>query len=307
METSSVKFINIQSACCTGGSAVGDWVSGFEDIFYLALEFGTVPNYGCNFCDYLISNRYKLSNELMNILKQGVEKACFYCDSRQCANPTTQCNEPYTKKQTEMMKAGLLSVSENLLQKLHSLNSARSFSSKIIKRFSVLRRVAVRRMMKAFFIDFVHIFSNGQPFVTINFFSNNRQQLFTKYSQFFDDLRMIFITRDPRDTFTSWEKHGWISDEEVERFIAHYKNAHADYPYNDDRILGVRFEDFVLTHEETSQKILNFIGISKNSRIPNHRYKLEYSRKNIGKWKSYPNQNIMEKIATELKGHLYET
>ncbi|MDR1551245.1 MAG: hypothetical protein LBS14_01015 [Holosporaceae bacterium] len=71
------------------------------------------------------------------------------------------------------------------------------------------------------------------------------------------------------------------------------------------KILSIRFEDFVLKHEETAREMLSFIGISKDSRATNPRYKVEDSRKNIGLWKSYPNQKVIDRIATELKDYLF--
>jgi hypothetical protein len=62
-----------------------------------------------------------------------------------------------------------------------------------------------------------------------------------------------------------------------------------------------------LKHEETSQKILDFVGISKDSKILNPKYNVDDSKKNVGRWKTYPNQKIMDRIAVELKDYLYET
>jgi hypothetical protein len=146
-------------------------------------------------------------------------------------------------------------------------------------------------------------------FVVNNFFEpeSMRGNNFEKLSSFFEGLKVIFVTRDPRDQYVSQNKRCYVADERVDDFIRLSKElSWRDFPHKHKNMMDIRFEDFISNHEKTSQKILDFIGISKDSRINNHKYNIEDSKKNIGQWKSYPNQKVMDKIAEELKDYLYE-
>ena len=90
-------------------------------------------------------------------------------------------------------------------------------------------------------------------------------------------------------------------DEDVNNFIEEYRWKCADL--HNTKI--IRFEDFVLHHEETIDDICNFLQISKCD-ICKSVYDIEYSKSRIGLWKKYPNQDVMNRIAIELKEYLYE-
>ena len=68
----------------------------------------------------------------------------------------------------------------------------------------------------------------------------------------------------------------------------------------------VSFEDFVLHHEREVDRICNFLGTKKEN-IDRSVYDINYSKSRIGLWKSYPNQQLMNFIASELKDYLYES
>jgi hypothetical protein len=128
---------------------------------------------------------------------------------------------------------------------------------------------------------------------------------------FFNATKGIFSTRDPRDTYTSLQKRlsrvngvthfGTFTDETIDAYINMYRSLNN---VSDEELL-IRFEDFVLNHEKTTDNICDFLDISKKN-IDTSTYDIEYSKTRIGLWKSYPNQAVMEKIAVELKDYLYE-
>ena len=131
-------------------------------------------------------------------------------------------------------------------------------------------------------------------------------QHYAEQSLFFDDIKNIFITRDPRGCFCSFAKRKIFSNETVDDFIAYYRHCHRGWPYKHKDFLCVRLEDFLLKHEETSQKVLDFVGISKDNKVLHPQYSIEKSRARMNNWQLYPNQKVMDKIANELRGFLYE-
>ncbi|MBO4643366.1 MAG: sulfotransferase [Alphaproteobacteria bacterium] len=162
---------------------------------------------------------------------------------------------------------------------------------------------------KQFLRDYAALFTDKPKFIVDNFVDLEflSDGTFDKLRSFFDDLKVVFVCRDPRDQFVSQSKRGICSDERVDEFIRLSKErSWKNYPHNNPSILDVRFEDFVLKHEETSKKILDFLGIDAAGKIAEPKYDLDFSKNNVGRWKAYPNQKVMEKIASELKEYIYD-
>lgn len=137
---------------------------------------------------------------------------------------------------------------------------------------------------------------------------------------FFPNMKVIFVTRDPRDTYSSTlyrimandtnrsvlRSYGYpMNDDEYHLFVKSYTHSYEIWSKYNGYVKFIRFEDFVLNHEETTDDLCEFLEISKDN-IDTSTYNIEYSKTRIGLWKSYPNQKVMDKIAIELKGYLYE-
>jgi hypothetical protein len=124
----------------------------------------------------------------------------------------------------------------------------------------------------------------------------------------FSNLRTIVVTRDPRDQLLSWRSSlkGYVPTDVV-GFCKYYKSEMEQIRSTSDSNLVVRFEDFVLNHDQESRRILDFIGLSKEEHLrPEWLFKREFSASRVGKWKHHTDPDI-EYISQELAEYCIET
>lgn len=142
----------------------------------------------------------------------------------------------------------------------------------------------------------------------------------------FNDAKAIIIQKDPRDVFVSSlnpekgfipeyeSKRNWVLKQNflntgnVLNFIKRQKIFYSQviYKFDDHRVLRLRYEDLVLNYDESVKRILNFLD--KDESI--HKFQKKYfdpekSAKNVGVWKAYEDQSIIEKIETDLSEYCY--
>lgn len=131
---------------------------------------------------------------------------------------------------------------------------------------------------------------------------------FSKASRYFDNLKLIVVDRDPRDGFMSLVNgkrligRDIVQSHDVEKFIQYYKKIREKkHEYNSAEVLYVSLEDMILDYENTLDKILNFLGESREIHIDKFKYlKPEESKKKIGRWKNYSYLDEIKKIENEL-------
>lgn len=164
------------------------------------------------------------------------------------------------------------------------------------------------RLAKEYLRNFFELFTEKDEqlvvapcFVCVETINNYR-----KCERFFDDLKSIFVLRDPRDCFVSYVNSGYFNETQIDDFCAKYLYSVREYPFNYSGIISISFEDFILKHEEIKKKILDFIGMSEDTLVKIPKYKIEESKQNIGKWKKYSNQKVMDQIAIKLEKYLIQ-
>lgn len=107
----------------------------------------------------------------------------------------------------------------------------------------------------------------------------------------------IVVDRDPRDIYatavstsagfnTNVKLSRMIAGaHNIETFIRRYSTYQKNIDINDTRVLRLRFEDIVLSYEQTLQKIYEFTGINASQHLEKKKYFIpEKSSKNIGLW-----------------------
>lgn len=111
--------------------------------------------------------------------------------------------------------------------------------------------------------------------------------LIEKY--FDDNFRAIAVERDPRDIY-SMSKYFWSKPPyslsgaplptDIDEFCSYWKD-NLDYNCNVKNLLVVKFEDLIYNYEETTARILEFIGLDKKHHVsPCKYFNPEYSIKN---------------------------
>ena len=130
-------------------------------------------------------------------------------------------------------------------------------------------------------------------------------------SKFFINPRIIIVTRDPRDMFSSMKKGnaGAAPNYDVKIFIDWYKHFFGSDNFKNilknKRILKINFENFVNNFDKENKKICKFLGIKENfvSR-KNSIFDVEKSRKNVGKSKKNLSKNELKLIEKKLSNYL---
>ena len=98
-----------------------------------------------------------------------------------------------------------------------------------------------------------------------------------RYLKYFRDLKIIVVDRDPRDLFIL-EKKYWkdkvIPTDNISDFIEWYKitRKHIKNEIDNDRVLRVKFEDFIYDYENSMDLIKSFLNLSDS----NHKMKKQF-------------------------------
>ena len=151
---------------------------------------------------------------------------------------------------------------------------------------------------------------------------------------FFEDVVCIVVQRDPRDVFASVKNYeqSFIPDFEennkhyskeflktlkqdmlglqnLSSFITRQKLYHHKtiLTNESDRIIRIKYEDLVLNYDETVKKLFSQLGIDINDHIMKKRFfDPNQSSKNVGIWKTLPDDNDIKMIENELNYLLYD-
>jgi hypothetical protein len=138
-------------------------------------------------------------------------------------------------------------------------------------------------------------------------------------SNYFENIKIIIIDRDPRDIYSSLVKNNTLlgpdlnRKDSIEKYTKWHKILRSNFQYKEaseerfNNLLKINFEDLVCNYDDSVEKIKNFLGGSID-----HKYKYKYfdpnskrSKSNVGLWKNYKNQSIMSKISEELGDYCY--
>ncbi|MCD0471057.1 sulfotransferase [Flavobacterium sp. JAS] len=136
----------------------------------------------------------------------------------------------------------------------------------------------------------------------------------------------IVVDRDPRDIFSSlinakdifvpsFEKYKnaeelkkrMVGFDNIDQFIARFRILKDNIiEEQNNRVLRIRYEDFILNHEETVGQIKNHIGLTNLSKKGSKSFNIEDSKKNVGIWKQYKDLPEIIKIEKELAQYCYQ-
>lgn len=139
-----------------------------------------------------------------------------------------------------------------------------------------------------------------------------------------EDIKQICVYRDPRDQFYTllhFSGLDYIDDyflqsrkidkvcrsvEDFKDFLLNVANIEKYKEYHPNRLM-IRFEDLINDYENSITKVCDFLGIDKSHHINKGKYFIpEVSRKNIGIYKNYHDQRVMDKIKEELEEYCYK-
>lgn len=115
-----------------------------------------------------------------------------------------------------------------------------------------------------------------------------------KSMRYYRDAKAIIVDRDPRDTYALMEKVYptqlySVPHSSVEVFADYYYHMHKDLEEvkQDKNILYIHFEELVYDYENTTQKVVEFLGLGKHS-YPKKYFEPEKSIVNSQVFRKYP-------------------
>lgn len=143
-----------------------------------------------------------------------------------------------------------------------------------------------------------------------------------------ENSKIIIVTRDPRDVYVSGLNHhkvqkkdlhlqafdnnginkSFLGTDDLNLFVARQKIFFEKlYKGNDSRVKIIRFEDLNLKYESVTKEIIKFINLVPDDHThPKKYFNPEISKKNIGIWKKYSNQEEINFIYNHLKEYCFE-
>ncbi len=137
----------------------------------------------------------------------------------------------------------------------------------------------------------------------------------SKASRYFNNAKIIIIDRDPRDIYANMVKRNHLlgsdllNKDSADKYI-NWHNQLRRLPKKDSinmdkYLLRLSFEDLVLNRNDAVNKIIKFLGGDIKHSNKGMYFSPEYSEKNIGLWKNYPEQSVMDEIGKKLKSHCF--
>lgn len=133
-----------------------------------------------------------------------------------------------------------------------------------------------------------------------------------RYFNYFDDLHVVVVDRDPRDYYIE-NVMRWgdtYLPHEIDSFIRHFKllrkgvDVNADHP----NVLRVRMEDTIYKYDEFCNKINTFLQLDDSEHIaPRTKFNPAVSIGNTQLWKKYKvSPEVLSKIENELSEYFYD-
>lgn len=143
-------------------------------------------------------------------------------------------------------------------------------------------------------------------------FPGNNPQVCFKY---FDDPYAIVVDRDPRDIYAFGKtvllkgSAGHIMPlNNVKDFVVYYRALREKQPYKEknERVLLMRFEDFVYNYDESTKILRDFLHLGENPN-PKSIFDPSLSMANTQVWKRYPEFNEdIKYIESKLEEYLFD-
>lgn len=170
--------------------------------------------------------------------------------------------------------------------------------------FDEKARKHVKDILLAMGADFSKPIILDQPFA-----GNNPQACF----KFFDDPYAVVVDRDPRDNFVFAKtkllgRFHLMPINNVEDFVKYYRALRKNQPYTQphDRVLTMKFEDFVYHYDDATAKLREFLHLPNNP-APKSIFEPAISMPNTQVWKRYPQfARDIEYIEKELPEYLFD-
>jgi len=132
----------------------------------------------------------------------------------------------------------------------------------------------------------------------------------SKYMNYVNNLKVVVVDRDPRDVFLEWHLPYYHAQPySVEDFCKWFKilREHRKTDEPCDNTMLIHFEDLIYKYDETSNKLINFAGLSNQHHSMKKKiFTPEISIKNTRKWEKESGfRKEIDYIEKNLNEYLY--
>lgn len=332
------KIITCTGYGGTGSSAITDLLKEFKNVYSYGdfefnflffpngirdLEYGVVENNERNITDYRVKQFRKKMDYLYNTKINSYRKIFgqnfkIYTDE-------------YIKNLVEIQWKGFSSkdILEETFFKKFLYYTERFIQKKIFKqKEGGAKFYKNKNSMSYTYLSKEEFYSETKEYLNklfITLLSEEKEYLaldqlvpssnINKYLDYFYDLKVVVVDRDPRDVYllneVFWHEP-WIPSKDINIFIKWYKllREHQQTELineNKKQILRIKFEDMIFNYEETLNKVLSFLEVSKEKHIRKKEFfNPEISIKNTRLFKNYPQyQGNIKLIEKELGEFCY--
>lgn len=319
----------------TGSSLITDYLKEFEEVDSLGdFEFRFIqdPNGIADLEDRILKNNSRLNSDraiyeylkLVKILNSNYTnkfwKKSFY--KKKFNNNFLKYSEEYLEKLVDIEWEGYWHDFE--FRNFSLKNRVKNFIITLLSyKFKKVNKIKNKKMYYSYPIE--NFYKETKNYLNRLFSEISDKQILAldqlvpccnvnRYLNYFEDIKIIIIDRDPRDIYILnkkiW-KDSVIPCEKVEDFIKHFKVIRKHQKYEDENtkhILRIRFEDSIYNYKNTMKKINKFLEIDNLvHNEPKKYFDPNKSINNTQLFKKYLDyENDIKKIEKELKEYCYE-
>ncbi len=134
-----------------------------------------------------------------------------------------------------------------------------------------------------------------------------------RHMRYFNNIYAIVVDRDPRDIYLL-DKYVWkdgMVPSDLDLFCKWFlytRSTRGVEAWDPNHIMFVQFEDLIYNYDETTEKLMNWVGFGKENHIaPKTKLVPEKSIKNTRYWEQHPETKAeADYIAQRLPQYLYE-
>lgn len=136
-------------------------------------------------------------------------------------------------------------------------------------------------------------------------------QNINRYLRYISDLQIIVVDRDPRDVYLNdviiHDDH--VLPVDIQQFCRAYEMSRKTIEpcVNDSVVLKINFEDMIYAYENTTKRIMEFLGLSETDHTHRQEYFIpDISKQNTRIWERNDEyRKIANQIADNLPDYLY--
>ena len=131
-----------------------------------------------------------------------------------------------------------------------------------------------------------------------------------RYLKYINDLKIIVVDRDPRDVYINdiIINQDNVLPKDVKEFCYIFKASRKKIDTKSKDVLFINFEDMIYDYDNTTKKVMDFLGLKEKNHIkPKQIFIPEKSKNNTKLWEKYNEYSKeMKFIEKELKEFIYK-